>query len=149
LAGPYHIGVLLKLTGYLSGPNEFNSDKRMENNSNLFNLSFLEETSEGDTGFVIQMVSLILDEAPERLKSLGEAIQNRDFAIIKTSAHRLKNLVIPVQMERAKDLATSIEECSYNAENLQLIVSYYAELKEIINAVLEPLRERIEVLKQN
>ncbi len=132
-----------------SGFINFNSNTSMDKDSNLFSLSFLEETSEGDTEFVIKMVNLILDEAPDRLKSLKAAIQERDYAAIKTNAHKLKNIIIPVQMERAKELTTAIEENSRNAGNMQIIVSHFAELNEIIHSVLEPLRNRIEVLKQN
>jgi len=141
----FHTIYRLTDSGYIDP----NSKSLMDTGSNLFNLSFLEETSEGDTEFVIKMVSLILEEAPDRLKSLKEAIQARDYAAIKTNAHKLKNIVIPVQMERAKELATAIEENSHNAGNMQIIVSHFAELNEIINSVLEPLRNRIEELKHN
>jgi PAS domain S-box-containing protein len=132
-----------------SGFINFNSNSSMDKGSDLFSLSFLEETSEGDTEFVIKMVNLILDEAPDRLDKLKEAIQERDYAAIKTHAHKLKNIIIPVQMERAKELTTAIEENSRNAGNMQIIVSHFAELSEIIKSVLEPLRKRIEVMKHN
>ncbi|MBO9698901.1 MAG: PAS domain-containing protein [Sporocytophaga sp.] len=128
---------------------DINSKSFMDTGSNLFSLSFLEETSEGDTEFIIKMVNLILEEAPDRLRSLKEAIQAKDYAAIKTNAHKLKNIIIPVQMERAKELATAIEENSRNAGNMQIIVSHFAELSEIINSVLEPLRNQVEVLKHN
>lgn len=138
---------IYKLTD--SGYIDSNSKSIMDTGSNLFSLSFLEETSEGDTEFVIKMVNLILEEAPDRLNILKDAIQARDYAAIKTNAHKLKNIIIPVQMERAKELATAIEENSRNAGNMQIIVSHFAELNEIINSVLEPLRNKVEVLKHN
>ncbi|WP_051312854.1 PAS domain-containing protein [Sporocytophaga myxococcoides] len=126
-----------------------NSKAFMDTSSNLFSLSFLEETSEGDTEFIIKMVNLILEEAPDKLRSLKDAIQAKDYAAIKTNAHKLKNIIIPVQMERAKELTTAIEENSRNAGNMQIIVSHFAELNEIITSVLEPLRNRIEELKHS
>ena len=53
-------------------------------------LSFLEEIADGSTEFMIESIDMFLQHTPELLQMISSGIAAKDWAVVASSAHKLK-----------------------------------------------------------
>ena len=57
------------------------------------NLEYLTKLSKGNKAFVKDMVKIFLEENPSEIKTLEQAIKQRDYRLINAAAHKLRSTV--------------------------------------------------------
>ena len=78
--------------------------KKMNDNANsiylVVNLDYLITLSKGNTEFVKEMIGIFIEENPEEMQLLEKGIQEKDFALIFSSAHKLKSAMPFVGLDK-------------------------------------------------
>ena len=75
----------------------------------MIDTSFIEETSNGDKGFIKEFFEMFLDLNPKSLESIREAINNKDFKELKHHAHQMKPSYDFIGLVESKNMCAEIE----------------------------------------
>jgi len=110
-------------------------------------LSYLEEIANGNTDFIVEMIDLFLQQAPESLAAIQGKIEKKDFQAAGSMAHKLKPTFAMIGVLAGRELAERIEKSARGAFELQMLPELVDELKTIsIMAVQKLNRRKLELL---
>lgn len=103
-------------------------------------LSFLYEIADGSDEFIVDSIGMFLDQSPEILQAVGDAIAVQDWAEAAAAAHKIKANLGFFGMLTSQALIQEIEiACKSGTPNPQEVVSKFAEVRAIIEENLEAL----------
>ncbi|UJH68005.1 Hpt domain-containing protein [Allomuricauda sp. SCSIO 65647] len=106
----------------------------------IYSLEKVNEMAEGDEDFVLSVVSVFLEEVPEDLTALEDAIDRKDFEQVYKLAHKIKPNVDLLGMEQTRAIALEIETLGKNESNLEQIEGKFPLLKKDIEQVIAELK---------
>lgn len=112
----------------------------------LYDLSNLEEMSEGDQEFMVTMISYFVDNTPEVLENLNTKTQNQDWEAVRHIAHKLKPQLNYVGISQIEDEVEQIEQYADKKENLDKIPAMVDNTTRVCRIALEQLKEELEKL---
>lgn len=102
----------------------------VENTEKMIDLSYLERLSNGNKVFVKEMIALFLSENPEEIKSIEQAIREKDHAAIKAAAHKLRSTIPFIGIDKFIEKEVSeIEELASNNADMREIETRFAKIK--------------------
>ena len=103
-------------------------------------LSFLHEIADGSNAFIIESIDMLLEQAPELLGTIGEAINNQDWIIAANAAHKLKPSLGFFGMTSSQALIQQIELlCKAGGQDASQILAKFSQLSEIVQDTLNEL----------
>jgi HPt (histidine-containing phosphotransfer) domain-containing protein len=103
-------------------------------------LSFLYEIADGSNEFVIESIDMLLQQAPESLQSIQDAINSQDWATTAAAAHKLKPSMGFFGMLVSQELLQEIELlCKAGGQQPTEISAKFIQAKEIIENNLQSL----------
>lgn len=97
-----------------------------------------------DKEVVLDIINIFIDEYPERMLSIRENIDQKDFDQLRFNAHSLKGVVANFIAPEVQGLARSMEMKGTD-KDLKDIDALYSELKGKADVMVEELTE----LKKN
>lgn len=83
-------------------------------NPKRVNLDYLNDLSGGDTDFIIEVIDMFLDVAPDSVKQLLTYEKNGSYGQVKSTVHKLKPTLQMLGDMELHALAVVIEEASLN-----------------------------------
>jgi HPt (histidine-containing phosphotransfer) domain-containing protein len=105
-------------------------------------LSFLYEIADGSDEFIVDSIGMFLEQSPEILQAVGDAIAVQDWATAASAAHKIKANLGFFGMLTSQALIQEIElACKTGSPDPAEVVSKYAEVKAIIEENLEALSQ--------
>lgn len=107
----------------------------------IYSLDRLNEMAEGDQDFVISVITVFLEEVPEDLEHLENAIAERNFDQVYKMAHKIKPNVELLGMDQTRAAALEIETLGKSADNLAAIEEKYPILKKDVEQVIAELHK--------
>jgi HPt (histidine-containing phosphotransfer) domain-containing protein len=107
----------------------------------LYNLDKLTELSGGDEEFIISVISVFLEETPQDLKNLKEAVESKDFDGIYQHAHKIKPNVDLLGMEETRQKVLTIENQGKGDKNTAIINDLFPEVEVNINKAIQQLKD--------
>ena len=111
----------------------------------IYNLDKINEMAEGDEDFILSVVSVFLEEVPEDLNALEDAIAAKDFEQIYKMAHKIKPNVDLLGMEQARANALEIETLGKTDGSLDAIRAKFPLLKKDVEQVISELQKDFDV----
>jgi HPt (histidine-containing phosphotransfer) domain-containing protein len=106
-----------------------------------FTLQELEALYAGDEEGLTEILSLFVQDAPERLDALRSGLESGDIPRAAESAHGIANLLGAVRNHSGVEAARETER-SLNVQNLSEARGSAARCEKAVEAVLERIRER-------
>ena len=107
-------------------------------------LSFLFEIADGSDEFIVESIDMFLQQTPELLQTITTAIENKDWTLAASAAHKLKpNLGffgMPISQATIQEVEIMAKE---GAQNPELLLSKFNEVHALISANLP----RLETIK--
>jgi HPt (histidine-containing phosphotransfer) domain-containing protein len=95
----------------------------------LYDLSMLEEMD--DTEYLLEMLSVLIREAPKDIKGMTEAFDKNDLSVVCQKAHKLKSSAGIIQAQKLTGLLDDIEAIGKkgvaSAELLSLVETAISE----------------------
>lgn len=106
----------------------------------FISLKTLLEFSRGKNDFVVKMLKLLLEQTPPAVKSIGEAIQNKNFEEARSLAHKMKpnvNLLGNLELDR---LILKIEKDAENSASVDSLNAMYADFRQLYDLAMTELQ---------
>lgn len=111
----------------------------------LYNLDKLTELSGGDEDFILSVISVFLEETPQDLKNLKEAVESENFEGIYQHAHKMKPNVDLLGMEETRVKVLAIETQGKGEKDLKVINTLFPEVEENIHKVIHQLKDNFDL----
>jgi len=112
----------------------------MPNNYNDIDLTFLYEIADGSDEFIVESITMFLDQSPQILQEISGALAAKDWATASASAHKIKANLGFFGMLNSQALMQDIEQdCKAGDPNPADMETKYNQVAEIINNNLTEL----------
>ena len=103
-------------------------------------LSFLYEIADGSDEFIVDSIGMFIDQSPEILQAVGDAITVKAWPAAASAAHKIKANLGFFGMLNSQALIQEIEHaCKAGAPNPGEIIAKFNEVKGIIEDNLAAL----------
>lgn len=113
LPKPIHAADLLNLVEQVAGGNvainSESSETLAEQTTGSFNIASALHRMGGEVDLLKEHIGYVLNDMPQLLEMMSEAIEREDARQLQIAAHRLKSLVSSYDHEEARDIAQKIE----------------------------------------
>lgn len=106
----------------------------------IYKLDKLNEMADGDEEFINSVISVFLEEVPQDLEGLENALEQQDYQQVYQLAHKIKPNVDLLGMEQTRAVALKIETLGKNAANMNEIREVFPILKKDIHQVIGELK---------
>lgn len=113
----------------------------MENNEKLCDFQYLSETMGGNKEVISEIINAFIDEIPQQLQSINDAITKTDYSTIKKLAHHMKSSVSILGISKILPILKEIENFGANATNIEKIKELYQNLDEMCNLALKEIEQ--------
>jgi HPt (histidine-containing phosphotransfer) domain-containing protein len=107
----------------------------------IYSLDKINEMAEGDEDFINSVISVFLEEVPQDLEDLENAIKNGDYENVYKLAHKIKPNVDLLGMEQSRIIALEIETLGKDAQNSAEIEKKFPLLKTDVHQVISELKK--------
>jgi HPt (histidine-containing phosphotransfer) domain-containing protein len=105
-------------------------------------LAFLYEIADGSNEFIIESIDMLLQQTPELLQTIGDAINVQDWPIAAGAAHKLKPSMGFFGMLICQELLQEIElQCKAGGNQPEQISAKYSDACDLINKNLVTLTQ--------
>lgn len=111
----------------------------------IYSLDKINEMADGDGDFIMAVISVFLEEVPEDLEALENAITVKDFNQIYKMAHKIKPNVDLLGMEQTRANALEIETLGKTESSFEAIQSKFPLLKKDIEQVVLELKKDFDI----
>lgn len=111
----------------------------------IYSLDKINEMAEGDSEFVLSVISVFLEEVPEDLSGLEQAVAASNYDQVYKLAHKIKPNVDLLGMEQTRAIALEIETLGKSEGNMATIRERFPLLKRDVEQVISELRKDFEV----
>lgn len=105
-----------------------------------FDLSFLLEIADGSTEFIVESIDMFLQQTPELMWAIYNAIRADDRAALGQSAHKLKPNLGFFGMLGAQTMMQEIEAMAKNGDDMAAIEAKFNTVKGMVAPSLDKLK---------
>jgi len=110
----------------------------------FINLSYLNEISNGNNNFMLELIELLFEQLPEYQIKMNEYYNQKDWNNLGRIAHKAKSAIIMVGME---ELALELKKLEENAKEGKNIGDYQEIIVKFVNISNAAIKELQEVKK--
>jgi HPt (histidine-containing phosphotransfer) domain-containing protein len=107
----------------------------------IYNLDKINEMAEGDSDFVLSVISVFLEEVPQDLSELEAAVNASHYEQVYKMAHKIKPNVDLLGMEQTRATALELETLGKNEGSMGQIRDRFPLLKRDVEQVVSELRK--------
>lgn len=106
----------------------------------IYSLDKINEMADGDEEFINSVISVFLEEVPQDLESLENALEAGNYEQVYQLAHKIKPNVDLLGMEQTRAAALQIETLGKSEANMAEIQDVFPSLKKDIEQVVSELK---------
>ena len=107
----------------------------------IYSLDKIKEMADGDEDFINSVISVFLEEVPQDLEGLENALNTGNYQQVYQLAHKIKPNVDLLGMEQTRAAALEMETLGKNEANMSEIQAIFPDLKKDIEQVVAELRK--------
>lgn len=107
----------------------------------IYNLDKINEMADGDEDFIHSVIAVFLEEVPQDLSELEQAIAHRNYDSVYKLAHKIKPNVDLLGMEQTRAIALEIETLGKSESNMSQIEDRFPVLKKDVEQVISELHK--------
>jgi HPt (histidine-containing phosphotransfer) domain-containing protein len=114
----------------------------IENINKVTNLDYLKDLSKGNPTFVDEMIEIFLTESPEEIRLLEKGILERNFELIKSSAHKMRSTIPFLGLDKIIETEVlEIEKLAGLKTDIQKIEIDFSKIKDVFLKAIEELQK--------
>jgi len=106
----------------------------------IYSLDKINEMADGDEDFINSVISVFLEEVPQDLEGLENALETGNYEQVYQLAHKIKPNVDLLGMEQTRAAALQIETLGKSEANMAEIQSVFPSLKKDVEQVVSELK---------
>jgi len=107
----------------------------------IYSLDKINEMADGDQDFINSVVTVFLEEVPQDLEGLEQALSDKNHERVYQLAHKIKPNVDLLGMEQTRATALEIETMGKNAASIAEIENVFPLLKQDVLQVVSELKK--------
>lgn len=105
-------------------------------------LAFLYEIADGSDEFIVDSITMFLDQTPQLLDSINTAINAQDWVVASQASHKLKPNLGFFGMPWCQATIQEVEiACKNGGENPAAIIETFNQVKTMVNSNLIALNK--------
>jgi len=108
-------------------------------NNEPLDLTYLKEMAGDSPEFIIEMIDLFKSQTPIYLSELEDAISQKDWEKIASSAHKMKPTFTYVGREDVKNHLQEMEQGGRDKTDMQQLADAFEEIRLFINTLYAQL----------
>lgn len=144
ISKPFKEDLFLKtIAKYLntSIPNELAENKLEVNDDELlYDLSMLEEISQGNHAFILKLVNLFCDQSPKMVEQIKEAYQAKNYSSMSAIAHKIKPSIDNLRITSLQQAIRKIEKVGLAETNHEAINAEINLIEKDITTVIKQMK---------
>ena len=109
-------------------------------------LTYLRTLSNGDNGFIKEMLSLFIAQTPDILTRMTNYLNMQDWQALSSAAHKMKPSIMFVGLKEIEEDLKKVEDYSAERINTEAIAPMLARIKEICTVAVDELKLEKELL---
>jgi HPt (histidine-containing phosphotransfer) domain-containing protein len=113
----------------------------MEKSYQFIDLSYLNEISNNSKEFMVDVISMLIEQLPEYQNSLRELYQQKKWFELGRLAHKAKSAILMVGMKEMADDLKKLEENAKQGKNIgeyqEIIVKFVSESESALQELKE------------
>ncbi|OCX52558.1 hypothetical protein BEL04_13985 [Mucilaginibacter sp. PPCGB 2223] len=133
------IATVLKLENVSSDAGDRKKIKTIEDKP-LFSLEKLHQIGRGDKDFINKMIELFLQQMPETIAELQEALERQDIPAIKKIAHRVKPMIDSLDIILLKNVIRELENSADKPQPKKRTAELVNQFTEVIEKIVAEMR---------
>jgi HPt (histidine-containing phosphotransfer) domain-containing protein len=112
----------------------------MPENNNDIDLTFLYEIADGSDEFIVESITMFLDQSPQIMHQIDTALKAQDWATASAAAHKVKANLGFFGMLNSQAIIQDIEHtCKAGNPNPIEVIAKFSEVNGIMNNSLVEL----------
>ena len=112
----------------------------METNSKKnTDLTYLKELSNGSNEFIVQMITIFLNETPAAVDKVEQYAKTSNWDALRAAVHKMKPSFAFMGIKELEDTINSVEKYSEAKTNLDLIPEMISKIKTVLKAAVQEL----------
>ena len=118
-----------------------------QHTASTVNLEYLQEMADGDQRFIIEVIEMFMNDAPDVLQQALVYHKSENFALLKISVHKLKSSIKMLGDEALANLAQDIENLAMNQSTHEVITPELQKFVKGVHKLLEGLNTELKHLR--
>lgn len=115
----------------------------------IIDLTYLKQVSNGDTGFIKEMIGIYLKETPLTIINLEKHLKNKDWKMLREVIHKMKPSFSFFGLNDMYDLLDSMEEYSEKEIHLNLLPDMIDKVKLVCTQTIMELENQKDLSLMN
>lgn len=118
---------------------------KIDNNKLKYvDLNYLAIRTKSNPALMKEMISLFLDQTPPIIKSMKEGLPNKNWELLKSSAHKMiPSFSIMGMSGECENIAKNIQDYARTEKNLDKLPNLVSELEKVCNHAYEELKNEL------
>lgn len=143
ISKPINADLLFSKIMMVDEPSSIQTVTDPETLTSVIRLDFLSDSVKGNKEVILNILDLFLEQVPEDLNVLQEAIEKEDYLTIRNRSHKMKSSVSVMGMESCMSTLEEMENLGKRSENMERIKVLYDILTtNCEKAIQETISER-------
>ena len=102
-------------------------------------LTYLKKLSNGSNPFIIEMITVFLQQTPTEIENLEKHLKNKDWKALRATAHKMKPSVSFMGIAELENPIKLVEEYASNETNLEKLPELISTIKNSCNEAMKEL----------
>jgi CheY-like chemotaxis protein len=112
-------------------------------------LTYLNGIAKGSTGFIIQMLTIFVEQTPHYLEHIDDAFKKQDWKSLRLVVHKMKPSIMFAGLSEIANDVPLLEDYAAAESHLDQMPALIEKVKYICNEAVVELKDELEKLKKN
>ena len=117
------------------------------NNESLINLDYLEQLSDGDIDWSIEMMNMFIENTPDSIQDMRNQYNEKNWPTLRRVAHTLKSQLNMLGIKSLSGIILTIEKSAEKETDLDQIPELIEKTHDVCTKAIEELNAVIKKLK--
>jgi len=110
-------------------------------------LTYLKEVANGSDTFIVQMLNIFIEQMPQSLTRINEAVKNKDWKSLRMVVHKIKPSIIFTGLKEITDDVPLLEEYAAEESHLDAIPGLADKIIKVCTGAIAELKEELKQLQ--
>jgi HPt (histidine-containing phosphotransfer) domain-containing protein len=107
----------------------------------IINLDLLSRTVNGNKKVIVEIMNVFLEQLPDDIVAINEAVEKTDFVAVKRQCHKMKSSVAIMGIDALVALLEEMEELGNKAENIERIKELNTQVDSLARKAIQEVKE--------
>lgn len=110
-------------------------------------LTYLREVANGSNTFIIQMLNIFIEQMPQSLARIEEAVKNKDWKSLRMVVHKIKPSVMFTGLKEIIKDVPLLEEYAAEESHLDAIPGLVDKITKVCTGAIAELKDELKHIR--